>query len=450
MGTVRYSEVLSALSFALDMVEGQSQGHIIRTCFIGMTVGRRLGLTDGQRSALFYALLLKDAGCSSNASKMAALFDTDELEAKRASKTVDWSRLPQAMLYVGRTVSPDRSVWTKARQFLSVGLQGPGAVRELFHIRCERGAEISRLIGFPEETAQAIRNLDEHWDGAGHPDGLKGEEIPLLARICGLAQTAEVFYSSYGPDRAVEVVRKRRRAWFDPGLVDIFLAEAREGSMWEGLSKPDLPEEISHLEPEDQVLTATTERLDLTARAFARIIDAKSPFTYDHSERVAGTATAMSEHMGLPATEVKNQLRASLLHDIGKLGISNRILDKPGRLTGEEFAQIKRHPALTYEILSRVASFQGILERTANHHEKLDGSGYPRGLTGESLDLATRVLIVADIFDALSSDRPYRPGMPLERVLGILNEESGEKLCPESVTTLNELVSNGRLRPHHE
>ncbi len=158
----------------------------------------------------------------------------------------------------------------------------------------------------------------------------------------------------------------------------------------------------------------------------------------------------MSQHMGLPASEVNNQLRAGLLHDIGKLGISNRILDKPGKLTGEEFAQIKKHPALSYEILSRVAPFESILDRTYNHHEKLDGSGYPRGLTGESLDLPTRILTVADIFDALANDRPYRSGMPIEKVLAILNGESGEKLCPESVTAINELVSSGRLRNHHE
>ncbi|MGB3681631.1 MAG: HD domain-containing phosphohydrolase [Rubrobacteraceae bacterium] len=427
------------------MVEGQSQGHVIRTCFIGMALGRRLGLSDDRRSALFYALLLKDAGCSSNASKMTALFDADDFEAKRAVKTVDWSRLPQALLYTARTVSPDRNIWAKARQFLHLGLQGPRAARELIQIRCERGAEISRLIGFPEETAQAIRNLDEHWDGAGHPDGLKGEEIPLLARICGLAQTAEVFYTSYGPERTVEVVKERRRTWFDPGLADIFLAEAREGSMWEGLSRPELPQEISQLEPENQTLTATTERLDLTARAFARIIDAKSPFTYEHSERVAETASMVSEHMGLPADAVADQVRAGLLHDIGKLGVSNRILDKPGRLTDEEFAKVKRHPVLTRETLSRIAPFENILDRASNHHEKLDGSGYPLGLTGEDLDLPTRILTVADIFDALASDRPYRPGMPMEKVLDILNEESGEKLCPESVAAVNELVEKGAL-----
>ena len=447
---VRYSEVISALSYVLDMVEGQLQGHIIRTCFIGMTIGQRLGLPDEQSSALFYALLIKDAGCSSNSSKMAALFDADDLEAKRQVKTVNWSRLPQTILYTARTVGQDRTISTKVRQFLNVGLKGQKAARELIQIRCERGAEISRLMGFSEETAQAVRNLDEHWDGAGHPDGLKGEEIPLLARICGLAQTVEVFNSSYGPGRTVEVAKERRGTWFDPELVDIFVAAARENHMWDGLSKGTLLQEISRLEPEDRVLEATTERLDLTAQAFAKIIDSKSPFTYEHSKRVAEAAVAMSEHMGLSKPESKSQHQAGLLHDIGKLGISNRILDKPGGLTKEEFAEIKKHPGLGYDILSRVKPFEGILDRTANHHEKLDGSGYPRGLTGENLDLSTRILIVADIFEALSSDRPYRPGMPMEKVLGILNEESGEKLCPDSVAAVNELVSNGGLLPHHE
>ena len=182
--TFRFSEVLSALSLALDMVEGQPEGHAMRSCYIGMTVGGRLGLGEEQRSALFYALLLKDAGCSSNASKVSALFGTDDLEVKRAFKTTNWSRLPQAALYVARTVSPEGSLWTRARRFLAVGLEGQKGARELVRIRCERGAEITRLMGFPEETAQAIRSLVEHWDGAGHPDGLKGEEIPLLARIC--------------------------------------------------------------------------------------------------------------------------------------------------------------------------------------------------------------------------------------------------------------------------
>lgn len=440
--TFRFSEVLSALSYALDIVEGQPEGHVVRSCYIGMTIGERIGLSEDLRSALFYALLLKDAGCSSNSFRTTALFDADDFGAKRAFKTVDWSRLPNAILYAARNVSPEGSVWAKTRRFFSISKALPDVGRQLIQIRCERGAEITRLMGFSEETAGAIRNLDEHWDGAGHPDGLKGDEIPLLARICGLAQTAEVFYSAHGPERAEQVVKSRRKRWFDPDLVDVFLAETRAGHIWENL-RGDITGAISWMEPEDRSLLATPERLDLAALAFAQIIDAKSPFTFQHSEGVADVAVAISEHMGFGPEELRDQRRAGLLHDIGKLGISNSILDKGSSLTDEEFARIKAHPRLSYEILSRVPPFDNIVERAANHHEKLDGSGYPRGLTGENLDLPSRILTVADIYDALAQDRPYRNALPKERVMEIFDDESGTKLCPESVAALKELVSKG-------
>ncbi len=441
--TFRFSEVLSALSFALDVVEGQPEGHVVRSCYIGMTIGERLGLSEQQRSALFYALLLKDAGCSSNASRVTTLFDADDLEAKRAMKTVDWSRLSPAALYVARVVSPDGSLWTKARRFFAVGLESQKSARQLVRIRCERGAEITRLMGFPEETAQAIRNLDEHWDGAGHPDGLKQDEIPLLARICGLAQTLEVFYSAHGPARAEEIARSRSKKWFDPELVEVFLAEARAGRIWANLGSPDLTRALSSMEPAERTLIATPERLDLVARAFAEIIDAKSPFTYQHSEGVARAAVAMSEYMGFDRDALRDQMRAALLHDIGKLGVSNRILDKPDRLTEAEFTELKKHTRLTHDILSRVAPFHDIVEVASNHHEKLDGSGYHRGLTAESLDLSTRILTVADMYDALSQDRPYRAGMPKDQALNILKEQSGTKLCPRSVEALDHVVAKG-------
>ncbi len=437
----RFSEVLSALSYALDLVEGQPEGHTVRSCLVGMRIADRLGLDEERRSALFYALLLKDAGCSSNASKMSTLFDADDMEAKKKVKTVDWTSLPHAALYAARTVSPEGSLLAKAGRMFEFAVRGQEASRDLIRIRCERGAEITRLMGFPEETAQAIRSLDEHWDGKGRPDGLRGEQIPLLARICGLAQTAEVFLTDRGPAAAEEVVRLRSGRWFDPALVEALLAEAREDGLWEDLSGKDPWREVSRLEPDDRALKATPERVDLVARAFAEIIDAKSPFTYRHSEGVARVAVAMAGRAGLGPEGTRDLMRASLLHDIGKLGISNRILDKPGRLTDEEYEEIKRHPRLAYEILSRVGPFRPIAETAANHHEKLDGSGYPRGITAEHLDLPSRILAVADIYDALSAERPYHKALPQEKVLGILREESSTRLDPECVAILEDLAA---------
>ena len=441
----RFSEVLSALSFALDLVEGQPEGHTVRSCLVGMRIADRLGLDEERRSVLFYALLLKDAGCSSNASKMSTLFDADDMEAKKRVKTVDWTSLPHAALYAARTVSPEGSLLAKAGRMFEFAVRGQRASRDLIRIRCERGAEITRLMGFPEETAQAIRGLDEHWDGRGHPDGLAGEEIPLLARICGLAQTAEVFLTDRGPAAAEEVVGLRSGRWFDPALVEALLAEVRENGLWEDLSRKDPWREVSRLEPDDRALKATPERVDLVARAFAEIIDAKSPFTYRHSEGVARVAVAMAEGAGLGPEGTRDLMRAALLHDLGKLGISNRILDKPGGLTDEEYEEIKRHPKITYDILSRVGPFRPIAETAANHHEKLDGSGYHRGIGAEDLDLPSRILAVADIYDALSAERPYHKALPQEKVIDILREESATKLDPECVAILEDLAAAGAI-----
>ncbi len=439
--SIKYSEIVSAFSFVLDMVESQPEGHSLRSCFIGMTVASRIGLNEEERAALFYALLLKDAGCSSNASRTASLFGADDLGAKRAFKTINWSSLPASALYVARNVSPDGAIWSKARKFFEIGKAGPKVAKELIHTRCERGAEIARFVGLPEDTAAAIRSLDEHWDGAGQPDGLAGEEIPLLARICGLAQTVEVFYTNFGPARAEKIARSRKRKWFDPALVDALLADSEY--VWKSLADPDFAAMISLLEPEDRTLAVTPERLDLTALAFAKVIDAKSPFTYRHSEGVAEAAVAMGEKMDFPSEKLRDLRRAALLHDVGKLGVSNAILDKPGKLTNDEFRRIKAHPRLTYEILNRTPLLADIAETAANHHEKLDGSGYHRGATGEHLDTPDRILAVADIYDALAQPRPYRDAMPMDKVLAILKEESGEKLCPASVEVMEAVISSG-------
>ncbi|HYR08104.1 MAG TPA: HD domain-containing phosphohydrolase, partial [Longimicrobium sp.] len=215
---VRLSEVISALSYALDLTEGQPEGHSVRTCLIGMRIGREIGLDAEARSSLFYALLLKDAGCSSNSAATCELFGADDHVVKQTWKTVDWSSRWQSIGHVVRNVRPGESVLTKAKQVVGFTRQeAPGT--ELVRTRCERGADIARMLEMTDDTAAAIRALDEHWDGRGVPLGLRGEEIPLLARIACLAQTTEIFHSVYGLQGALSMARERSGKWFDPRLV---------------------------------------------------------------------------------------------------------------------------------------------------------------------------------------------------------------------------------------
>ena len=415
---IALSGVIGALSYALDITEGQPEGHALRSCAIGMRIAQELELPGTLRSDLFYALLLKDAGCSANAERMAALFGADDQAAKRTSKLVDWSSPWQAMRWSLRTVAPGGSMRERVARLQGIRDEGE-VTRKLMEARCDRGAEIARMLYLSEETAAAIRSLDEHWDGRGQPDGLAGEDIPLLARILCLAQTVEIFHAAGGVPAARKVARRRRGRWFDPALVDAFLAICRDRPFWASLEHAD----VSHWEPGDLVLRADDDRIDRIAEAFARVIDAKSPFTALHSVRVAEIAVGIGEVLGFDPVLQRDLRRAGLLHDIGKLAISNRILDKPGKLTDAEFATVKEHPAYSLRILQRAPCFAPIADLASDHHERIDGTGYPRGLCGDQLGRAVRALAVADVYEALTADRPYRGPLSVEKALDIVSWE---------------------------
>jgi HD-GYP domain-containing protein (c-di-GMP phosphodiesterase class II) len=432
---VALSEVLGALSYALDITEGEPPGHAVRTTAIGMRLGEQIGLGEEDRSALVYALLLKDAGCSSNASRLSSLFAADDHATKRAMKVVDWSRPGALARYTWQNAAPGGSPLAKARQLRRITRQDE-VTREVIGTRCERGAEIAHMLELPEATQAAIRALDEHWDGVGQPAGLRGEEIPLLGRILCLAQTLEVFVRTVGLPGALAMALKRRGRWFDPGLVEALLSVRDDRRFWGPLEDPRAVPPVAAWEPADRVITAGEDRLDRVADAFARVIDAKSPYTARHSSEVARWAVAAGAVLGLRPEGLRDLRRAGLLHDIGKLAVSSRILDKPGILDDDELAAIREHPRHTHRILARVACFRGIVETAANHHERLDGTGYHRGLAAFDLSRPARILAVADVYEALTADRPYREAMPRERALEIVREQRGTGLCPAAVDAL--------------
>lgn len=424
----RLSEILSALSYALDITEGQPEGHAVRTCLIGMRLAETAGFPAADRGALFYALLLKDLGCSSNAARLCSLFGTDDLALKREHRLSDWSAPLPSLSFAVRHDGPARVA--------SLALRNAGVGRAMVQTRCDRGAEIAGMLGFGDVTSEAIRTLDEHWDGRGLPGGLAGDAIPPAGRIAGLAQTVEVFARHCGPEVALRVAQERSGSWFDPALVDALRCLGRDEAFWAKVLGPSPRAHLHGLEPADEVRVADDATLDLVAEAFARVIDAKSPYTFRHSECVAAVAVETGRAMDLEPEELRDLRRAALLHDLGKLGVSNLILDKPGPLTGEEAAQIRLHPTQTQRILGKVAAFAGIVETASAHHERLDGKGYHLGLTGERLTATARALAVADVYEALTADRPYRAGLTREDALALIRRQSGTALCPESVEAL--------------
>jgi putative nucleotidyltransferase with HDIG domain len=294
---------------------------------------------------------------------------------------------------------------------------------------------------FSEAVAQGITDLDEHFDGKGQPAQKHGTEISLFARIALLAQVTDVFFTSSGPEKAISEVMRRSGTWFDPRLVEALTTIGRSEAFWRTLADPMLQQRVVDYETIKASHPVDEDYLDDIAAAFAQVIDAKTPYTSGHSDRVALFSEMIATEMGMDPLHRRRLRRAALLHDIGKLGVSNSILDKPGKLDPEEWDEVRRHPLLGELVLRRVAAFSDLADVAAQHHEKLDGSGYPHRLAGDAIGLDARIVAVADVFDALTADRPYRKAMPAERALEILRGMAPAELDERCVGALSVAVA---------
>ena len=439
MHALKLSELMGALSHALDITEGQPEGHCVRCCWIGMHIGQALALPSQQLWELYYTLLLKDLGCSSNASRICELYLTDDLSFKRDFKWVDGS-LPQVLRFVLRNTGASSGLLDRLKALGGILSNGDAIAQELVQTRCTRGADIARQLRFPESVAQGVHSLDEHWNGQGRPQALAGKAIPLYARIALLAQVVDIVNRSDGQVAATTEVRHRRGNWFDPDLVDAFLAVASAASFWDTLNSPELEASVFALEPGGHEAALDEDYLDDIAEAFGQVVDAKSPFTAGHSARVGLYTALLSESLDLPESRRRWLKRGALLHDVGKLGVSNAILDKPGKLDEAEWAAVRRHAVYTGSILGRIRIFDELARVSAAHHERLDGGGYPQGLKAADIALETRIITTADIFDAITAERPYRGAVPVEKTLVIMAESLGTAIDADCFAHLKKII----------
>lgn len=439
--TIHLSDVISALSVALDLTEGQPMGHAIRSCILGMRIAEELQLPAEQRSDLYYALLLKDSGCSSNAARMYQIMGADDIAAKREVKFEDWRKATLSGLrYALRNVLPAASLPKRISRIVQIALQQRRNSIDLIGARCERGAQIARQIGLSEATADAIHDLDEHWDGGGYPQSRSGQQISLLARIMNVSQTLEVFANRFGPQSALKVVSERSGQWFDPEIVRVVRSLENDHDLWQRVQGPDARRHVLQMEP-GVAIPASAARIDSICHAFAQVIDAKSPYTFHHSLGVAEASTAIAAQMGLAPQTQTLVRRAALLHDIGKLSVSNTILEKPDKLTADEWLIMRKHPTYTRTILREIRSFEHLSYVAAAHHERLDGTGYPEALTAEGMTIPARIIAVADVYQALSEKRPYRESLPAEAVFKIMDRDIPDRLDANCLSALKQSMS---------
>ena len=438
--TTSLSDILGAFSYALDLTEGQPEGHSLRCCWIAMRLADALGITGEARRDIYYAVMLKDLGCSSNAARVAELYLTDDRAFKHDFKLVG-TGLPAILRFVFSKTGRGHKMLNRAKAIGNILRNGEQIAHSLIQTRCVRGAQIARSLRFSDDVAAAIHSLDEHWDGGGKPSRLAGEAIPLGARIALLAQIADTFFINGGGDAALEEVQHRSGNWLDPALCKGFAALAGDGSLWHELADPNITTRTIALTPDGPDLVIDEDYLDDIAQVFGDVIDAKSPYTSGHSQRVGDYVDQVAARLGIEGLHARRLRRAAILHDVGKLGVSSAILEKPGKLEADEWHVMQNHARHTTEILGRVSALRDMAMIAGAHHERLDGTGYPLRQDARTISRETRIITVCDYYDALTADRPYRAAMNREQALAIMAREVGTAIDGECFEALRAVTA---------
>jgi HD-GYP domain-containing protein (c-di-GMP phosphodiesterase class II) len=416
---VRLAEVLGALSLGIDLGFGQPMEHVQRQCLIAMRLADRLGLDEDARGCVYYTALLVNIGCHSDAHEQAKWFGDDI--ALRAGKYTHGLRGVRATAAGLRLLgSGAENVVHRLRIGLEFVVSGHREVDDMIAHHAAMACALAEELGLSEETRTALVASYEQWDGRGWPGRLAGEDVPLGARIVAVAEFTEVAHRIGGVSAVRALVSHRSGRQFDPAVARTVLTDAE--LLFAGLDTADTWDAVIAAEPALAVVLSG-DRFDAALLAVADFVDLKSPYTLGHSRAVADLVARAGAHLGLAAAEVRTLRRAGLVHDLGRLGVSNAILDKAGPLGAGERERVRMTPYVTERMLRQSGALAPLGRIAVQHRERLDGSGHPHGLAGGAISRAGRLLGAADAYRAMREPRPYRGALSGEAAAGELRRD---------------------------
>jgi HD-GYP domain-containing protein (c-di-GMP phosphodiesterase class II) len=417
---VRRAELVALLSLGTDLGLGQPMEHMIRACLIALRLAETAALDDSERGVVYYSGLLAWVGCHTDAYEQAKWLGDDLAVKRDAHYGYDFGKAgPAAAFMLKHVGGAGLPLLQRARlgaRFMGDGRRALAALAENHYLATD---ELAASLGLGERVRASLKQSYERWDGKG-AYGLRGTEIALSSRLVNLADVVEVFRRTGGVDAAIAVARERSGTQFDPDVAELFCQQAPlifgdldAATSWDLVidSEPSLAAVVSGAELDD-ALAAVGEFAEL-----------KSPWLMGHARGVAELAAAAGTSDGLAGPDITGLRRAAFVHDIGRLGVSNAIWDKPAGLTQSELERVRLHPYLTDRMLARVSVLGPSREIAARHHKRLDGSGYPRGLTAASLTPSDRVLAAADAYHAMTEPRPHRAPLDPDRAFRDLRAE---------------------------
>jgi HD-GYP domain-containing protein (c-di-GMP phosphodiesterase class II)/DNA-binding CsgD family transcriptional regulator len=430
---VRLADLLAAVSVATDLGNGQEPEKAICACLVATALARRMGTGEAEVSDVYYTALLRHLGCTATAHEEAYL-GGDELVSRPAAERADFGNPREGLLLLlqlGKGTGADR-----VRHLARALRSGKTGDQAILGALCEVGARLAERLGLNPAVRDGLYQAFERWDGKGTPQGLASEDICQPARLGDVGHQVVIFDRLGGPEAALAMVRRRAGGWFDPRVAEAFarfgagiLDEVGSGDVWEA---------VLEVEPAPW-RTIGPEGLDGLARALADMVDLKSPFTLGHSSEVAALSERAAAALGFGPEAVTDLRRAALLHDLGRVAVSNRIWEKPAALSRTDWERVRLHPYQSERILARSRVLAPLARTAGMHHERLDGSGYHRGTAGAQVPAGARVLAAADAFQAMTQQRPYRPGLAPEAAAAALTEQArGGRLDPECVRAVIE------------
>ncbi len=426
---LRRAELLAAISLAIDLGLGQPMEHMLRSSLIATRIAERMGLDSQQRATVYYANLIGWIGCHADSHELSALFG-DDIAFRADTYGVDMAGLPFLRLMVSH-VGRGLPGWERGMRSAAFVLTARNQVAKLIHSHCTSAGVLSDRMGLDRQVGEALAYIFERWDGRGMPNGARGEDIPVEIRIVRLADVVEVHLRMGGLERAVDVVRSRRGTQFSPAVADVFEHDA--AAIVDGLLEIDVWTAALALAP-DRDRTLTGDEIDDLLKAMADFVDLKCPSSPGFSRGAADLVAAAARHQRMPPADITRLYRAGLVHGLGKLGVSNQIWEKKGPLSTAESERLRMYPYLTGRILSRVGGLESVVSVATKHEERIDGSGFPRGLTSTELTAQDRLLAAAVAYHQLREPRPdQRDVDPRDTANQLRQEARAGHLDAESV-----------------
>ena len=419
---VRLAELIAAISLATDLGTGQPMGHALRSCYLAMGLGRELGLPVHDLYDTYYVSLLRFLGCTSESSADAMINAGDDIALIKGLSPRFMGRSSEAMGWMLRHLAEDEPPLTRARALARVLADPKGAERSI-RAHCEVGQMLARRIGLGDSVLHALGYAFERWDGKGLPNRIGGEEVPVSCRIAIVARDFDLLTRVWGSEKATEILTERKGKAYEPRVLDAALghgnritAQIEDGSLWD---------EVLDAEP-GPLMVVDEGRIDGALEAFANFTDLKSPFLHAHSVGVAQLAETAATIGGASKVDPKLVRRAGLVHDLGRVAVPSGIWNKEGPLSVDEWERVRLHPYYTERVLVRCGPLRELGGVASSHHERMDGSGYHRGATAQSLSDGARLLATADAFRAMIEPRPHRGALSPGRAAEELNRACTE------------------------